>query len=37
MTAKLICTLGTAMHKAMQEKQYSVVASNTKVFIKLIV
>jgi len=36
MTAKLICTLETAIHRAMQEKQYSAVASNTKVLIKLI-
>ena len=36
MTAKLICTLETAMHRAMQEKQYSAVATNTKVLMKLI-
>ena len=36
MTAKLIFTLETAMHRAMQEKQYSAVASNAKVLIKLI-
>ncbi len=36
MTAKLICTLETAMYKAMQEKQYSAVASNAKVLMKLI-
>jgi|TARA_R110002012_G_C11228284_1_gene563607 hypothetical protein len=36
MTAKLVCTLETAMHKAMQEKQYSAVASNAKVLMKLI-
>jgi len=36
MTAKLICTLETAMHRAMQEKQYSAVASNAKVLMKLI-
>ncbi len=36
MTVKLICTLETAIHRAMQEKQYSAVASNTKVLIKLI-
>jgi len=37
MTSKLICTLETAMHRAMQEKQYSAVASNAKVLMKLIV
>ena len=31
MTAKLVCTLETAMYRAMQEKQYSAVASNAKV------
>ena len=36
MTAKLVCTLETAMHRAMQEKQYSAVASNAKVLMKLI-
>ena len=36
MSAKLINTLETAMHRAMQEKQYSVVTSNTKVLMKLI-
>ena len=36
MTAKLICTLDTAMHKATQEKQYSAVASNAKVLMKSI-
>ena len=36
MTAKLVCTLETAMFRAMQEKQYSAVASNAKVLIKLI-
>ena len=34
-TAKLICIVETAMHKAMQEKQYSAVASNAKVLMKL--
>ena len=34
MTAKLLCNLGTAVHRAMQEKQYSIVASNAKVLIK---
>ena len=36
MTAKLLCTLETAMYRAMQEKQYSAVASNGKILIKLI-
>ena len=36
MTAKLVCTLETAMFRAMQEKQYSAVASNAKVLMKLI-
>ena len=36
MTAKLLCTLETAMHRAMQEKQYSAVASNAKVIIRLL-
>ena len=36
MTGKLLCTLETAMHRAMREKQYSAVASNTKVLMKLI-
>ena len=36
MKAKLICTLETAMFRAMQEKQYSAVASNSKVLMKLI-
>jgi len=36
MTAKLVCTLETAMYGAMQEKQYSAVASNAKVLMKLI-
>ena len=36
MTAKLICTLENAMRKAMQEKQYSAVASNAKVLMKLV-
>ena len=36
MTAKLICTLETAMYRSMQEKQYSAVASNAKVLIKLV-
>ena len=36
MTAKLLCTLETATHRAMREKQYSAVASNAKVLMKLI-
>ena len=36
MTAKLVCTLENAMYRAMQEKQYSAVASNAKVLMKLI-
>ena len=36
MTAKLLCTLETAMYRAMQEKQYSAVASNANVLMKLI-
>ena len=36
MTAKLICTLENTMYRAMQEKQYSAVASNAKVLMKLI-
>ena len=35
-SAKLICTLETAMYRAIQEKQYSIVTSNTKVLMKLI-
>tara|TARA_B100002019_G_scaffold205092_1_gene177883 strand:- start:345 stop:524 length:180 start_codon:yes stop_codon:yes gene_type:complete len=35
-TAKLQCTLEIVMYKAMQEKQYSAVASNSKVLMKLI-
>ncbi len=34
MTAKLICTLETAMYGTMKEKQYSAVASNAKVHMK---
>ena len=33
---KLGCTLATAMHRAMKERQYSEVACNAKVFMKLI-
>ena len=36
MTAKLVCTFETAIHRAMQEKQYFAVASNAKVLMKLI-
>ena len=36
MTAKLICTLETAMYRPMQEKQYSAVAINAKVLMQLI-
>ena len=36
MTARLLCALETAMHRAMQEKQYSAVASNAKVLMKLV-
>tara|TARA_B100001287_G_scaffold162074_1_gene136271 strand:+ start:337 stop:471 length:135 start_codon:yes stop_codon:yes gene_type:complete len=36
MTAKLLCTSETAMHRAMQEKQYSSVAINAKVLMKLV-
>ena len=36
MTAKLLCTLETAMYKAMKEKQYAAVGSNAKVLMRLI-
>ena len=36
MTAKLICTLETVMCRVMLEKQYSAVASNVKVLMKLV-
>tara|TARA_B100000212_G_scaffold303429_1_gene250231 strand:+ start:341 stop:469 length:129 start_codon:yes stop_codon:yes gene_type:complete len=36
MTAKLLCTLETAIHRVMQETQYYVVSSNAKVLMKLI-
>ena len=36
MTAKLVCTLENAMHRAMREKQYSAVAANAKVLMRLI-
>tara|TARA_B100000212_G_scaffold260200_1_gene200136 strand:+ start:305 stop:550 length:246 start_codon:yes stop_codon:yes gene_type:complete len=35
-TAKLLCILEAAMYRAMKEKQYSAVASNSKVLMKLI-
>ena len=34
--AKIIFTLETAMHRAIQERKYSAVASNAKVLMKLI-
>ncbi len=36
MMVKLITTLKTAIHRAMKGKQYSAVAGNTKVLMKLI-
>ena len=36
MAAKSICTLETAMFRALQEKQYSAVATNAKVLMKII-
>ena len=36
MTAKLVCILENAMHKVMQEKQYSAVATNAKVLMRLL-
>ena len=36
MTAKLVCTLENAMHRAIQEKQYSAVATNAKVLMRLL-
>ncbi len=36
MIAKLICTLETAMHRAMKEKQYSAVERNAKGLMKLV-
>ena len=36
MTAKLFSTLENAMYRAMEEKQYSAVASNARVLIRLI-
>ena len=37
MRAKLICTLETAIHRAMKEKQYSAVTSNAKVRMRLVI
>ena len=36
MISKLVCTIDTAMFRAMQEKQYSAVVSNAKVLLKLV-
>ena len=36
MRAKLICTLETAIHRAMKEKQYSAVECNAKGLMKLV-
>ena len=36
MTSKLVCLLENTMHLAMKEKQYSAVATNAKVLMKLI-
>ena len=36
MTSKLVCSLENAMHLAMKEKQYSAVATNAKVLIRLL-
>ena len=36
MTAKLVCTLENAMHRVMKEKQYSAVATNAKVLMRLL-
>ena len=36
MTSKLVCLLENTMHLAMKEKQYSAVASNAKVLMKLV-
>ena len=36
MTAKLVCTLENAMHISMQENQYSAVATNAKVLMRLL-
>tara|TARA_B100000886_G_C20104080_1_gene359119 strand:- start:147 stop:260 length:114 start_codon:yes stop_codon:yes gene_type:complete len=34
MRVKFICTLETAMHRAIKEKQYSAFANNAKVLMK---
>ena len=36
MTSKLVCLLENAMHLAMREKQYSAVATNAKVLMRLL-
>ena len=36
MTAKIMCMLENAMFKAMQQKQYSAVAANAKVLMRLV-
>ena len=36
MTSKLVCLLENTMHLAIKEKQYSAVASNAKVLMKLL-
>ena len=36
MNANLVCTLETAIYRAMREKLYFAVASNAKVLIKLV-
>ena len=36
MKSVLVCTLENAMHRAIQEKQYSIVSSNIKVLMKLV-
>ena len=36
MTAKLLCTLETAMHLAIREKQYSALAANARVLMRLL-
>jgi len=36
MTAKLVFILETAMYRAMQEKQYSAVATNAKVLMRIL-
>ena len=36
MATKLVCTLEIAIHRAIQDEQYSAVVSNAKVLMKLI-